>query len=285
MYDTFWNYLKKSFNLIFQNTILFVPTLIEFLISIAFIVGGVVYVGVFGAIDFPNIGSILYIVLGVIAMIILQLFISAGKYNMIKQAVTAKETNMTDFWTGAKKYAGRIFLGGLIVIGVVLMALLIIVVPAIFSKSAGLVIFCMILFIIPAIVLGIFVSFWETILVYEDCDVMNAFKLSFSFAKKHFGLVFVINLLQGILTREKNSNSDGSDKGSINLPFTDHRGDSPLNVGRHFFGINPSFPFGGLALIIMVIKTFLTLYFEVIFFVIYHDRRDSISYDINGFDE
>lgn len=286
MYDTFWNYLKKSFHLIFQKPILFVPTLINLVITIAFIIGIVASVGVVGVIDFPNISTILLIVLGVLIMIILELFVSAGQYNMIKQAITIEETNMDDFWLGAKKYAGRIFLGGLIIFGVVLLALLIIVVPAIFSKSFGLTILFVILFIIPAIVLGIFVSFWETILVYEDCDVMEAFKLSFSFAKKHFGLVFVINLLQGIFTGDRNSNRNGDHGSSINLPFHSKHGGRTYNV--HAF--EKYIPFsigtiGGISIIITIIKAFLSLYFDVIFFVIYHDRRKSIFYDGNGFDD
>lgn len=284
MYDTFWNYIKKSFRLIFQKPILFIPTLINLVITIAFIVGIVTSVGLGGVIDFPNISTILSIILGVLIMIILELFVSAGNYNMIKQAVTIEETNMDDFWSGAKKYAGRIFLGGLIIIGVVLLALLIIVVPAIFSKSFGLTILFVILFIIPAIVLGLFISFWETILVYEDCDVMEAFKLSFSFTKKHFGLVFVINLLQAIFTNDRNSNKNNS--GSINLPFHSKHGGRTYNInafGKYIpFSIDT---IGGISIIITIIKAFLTLYFDVIFFVIYHDRRKSIFYDGNGFDD
>lgn len=275
MYDTFGNYFKKSFHLIFQKPILFVPTLINLVITIAFIIGVVASIWVVDIIDFPNITTILLIILGILIMFILELLVYAGNYNMIKQAVTVEETTMDDFWSGAKKYGGRIILGWLIVIGVILLALLIFIVPAIFSKSFGLMMFLIILLIIPVIVLGIFISFWETILVYEDCDIMKAFKLSFSFAKKHFGLVFVITLLQGIFTVDRNSNKNNS--GSINLPFHSKHGGRTYNI--HAFGKHMPFAIGTIgiiSIIITIIKAFLTLYFDVIFFVIYHDRRESI---------
>lgn len=280
MYDSFWNYLKKSFKLIFQKPILFVPTLINLVITIAFILGIIASVGVVNSIEFPNISTILLIVLGVLIIIALELFISAGNYNMIKQAVTINEVNMDDFWEGAKKYTGRIFLGGLMIFGVVLLALLIVVVPAILTRSFGLTLILLILFIIPAIIFGLFISFWETILVYEDCDIMESFKLSFSFAKKHFGLVFVINLLQAIFTSNRNSNRNSDNGTSVNLPFHSKHGGRTYNL--HAFGEYIPFSIGamsGISIIITIIKAFLSLYFEVIFFVIYHDRRKSIFND------
>ncbi|MCT4564401.1 MAG: hypothetical protein N4A68_08800 [Maledivibacter sp.] len=286
MYDSFWNYFKKSFKLIFQKPILFVPTLISLALSIVFTLGIIASIGVPDSIVSLNIGMISLILLGVLIMIVLELFISAGNFNMIKQAVDINEVSMDDFWVGAKKYTGRIFLGGLIFSGILLLVLLIIVVPVILTKSSGLTITLLILFSIPVIIFILFISLWETILVYEDCNIIKSFKLSFSFVKKHFGLVFVINLLQAIFTNDKNSHKNGDNGASINLPFHSKHGGKTYNL--HVFGKYIPFSIGTIGVIsilITIIKAFLSLYFEVIFFVIYHDRRKSIFNDGNGFND
>lgn len=287
MYNTFGGYLKKSFKLIFAKPILFIPALISLSITIVFALGALINFQMAGITNFHNFGSILFVILGALILIIAELFILAGKYNMIKQAVIIDNVTMEDFWFGAKKYAGRIFLGGLLMFGVALVAILILVLPVIFMQSAGLIIFMLILFIIAAIIVSLFVSFWATILIYEDCDIMYAFKLSFSFAKKHFGLVFVINLLKAILTGDMKSNNKNHNGSSTDIPFINKHGQSPLNMGE-FFNTNSLFSAGtlsGIALIITIIKAFLTLYFDVIFFEIYHDRRKSISHDDEGLDD
>lgn len=287
MYNTFGGYVKKSFKLIFEKPILFIPALMSLTITIVFALGALINFQMAGITNFHNFGSILFVILGALILIIAELFILAGKYNMIKQAVIIENVTMEDFWFGAKKYAGRIFLGGLLLFGVALVAILIFILPVILMQSGGLILFMLVLFLVGAIIVSLFVSFWATILIYEDCDIMYAFKLSFSFAKKHFGLVFVINLLKAILTGNMKSNKRNHHGSSSDIPFINKHGQSPLNTGD-FFSTNSLFSAGtisGIALIITIIKAFLTLYFDVIFFEIYHDRRKSILDDNEEFDD
>lgn len=276
MYDTFGSYIKKSFNLIFKNPILFIPALLNFLIGVIFIIFPIANISSLNKIKSHDFSSIALIFVIGIVMLIIQLFIYAGKSNMIKQVITVHETSMNDFWYGTRKYTGKIFLGGLLIGGAILLATLIIIVPAIFlGKNSGFTILLLILFAIAVIILSLFISFWITILVYEDCDIIESFKLSFAFAKRYLGLVFVVNLLRTILTENRNSNKKSTSEASIKFPFNKYNGIGLFDVNKYLHE-NPGSPIGVIALIILAIKTFLALYFDVIFFIIYHDRRKNL---------
>ncbi|RKD25491.1 hypothetical protein SAMN02745883_02226 [Caminicella sporogenes DSM 14501] len=285
MYNTFMDYLKKSFKLIFKKPILFVPALIDLVMMIVFIALFIININKinFANFHFNSVVSLIIFSLVILTIPIIELFISAGQYNMIKQAVIMGETNMDYFWEGAKKYIGRIFLGGLAIFGVIFLIFVIIFVPGIlFIKKFEAIIMLTILFSIPIIIYGILISFWKVILVYEDCGVIDAFKLSISFAKKHFGLVFLITLLKTIFTGNRKFYKKHNN-GFINFSFNMKHKIIPHN--EHYANMNSMSLmsiFGGVFLIITIIKIFLTLYFDVIFFEIYHDRRDSIFCDENS---
>lgn len=280
MYDTFTGYVKKGINSTFGNPILFMPLLFNLLLTVipmglVFLIFGTNFN--FSSFAFPPTGSMfpprgamigIAVIVGLI-MMLFSLVIYAGRYNMIKQAVVQNEATMDDFWEGIKKYTGRIFLSGLLVFGALLLLFAIVMISSMGIRM-GPNVFLLVLLIVPIIIVSILTSFWHTILVYEDCGVVEALKLSWTFVKKHFGLVLIFNIIKGILSGNGNNNNNNRNSGpsfnfngfiNFNIPF------SPDTVGL----------FSAIAIFFSAIKAFFALYFDVIFFLIYHDRRSSIS--------
>lgn len=272
MYDSFGGYLKRSFRTIFQNNILFIPILLSFLtilIPTAIIFFGIKTYFISKPISFDPINLIFAII--IIVIFIIQLFISAGKINMIKKSIINDSTNMNDFIEGIKKYTGKIFLGILILIGLSLV-FGIIAMPILILNGPKNGFFLLLMFLfIPMIVLYFLISFWQIILVYEDCGIIDSFKLSFSFVKKHFWLVFFVNILKGVVTGSKN-NSNRNHRNSINFNFNRYFN---FNMSASTFMRNFG-TFSIIAVILAFINVFFNLYFDVMFFIIYHDRRNSI---------
>ncbi len=269
MHDSFVSYVKKSFKLIFEKPILFIPPLFSFLIN-GLVIMFAMYLVNKGHISFASRGIMLLVI---IVVALLELFIASGSYNMFKEVVKVGQTSMDDFWLGIKKYAGRIFLGSLLIGVVVFMAVFILtffiakIIPLNFIIAGVLA--------ISGIILWIFISLWTTVLVYENCNLSKAFKTSFSFVKRHFGLILIINLLRGLLTEIKGPNRNG---GRNSLSSNNQMGKSLIL--ESYLPINESLgAMSFITLVILAITTFFTLYFNLMLFIVYHDRREGIFTD------
>ena len=259
MYNTFGGYIKKSFKDIFDNTSLFIPVIFNLLLAMIPI--GLVFL--FPGfkpptMNFPPKGiTIAVVILASIIMIVFQLFILAGRLNMIKQVVLGNNTSIDDFWEGIRKYTGKIFLGGLMIFGVLLIFMLIVMLPMIglgMTRSFLAIrngFLLMALLIIPIIVISIFLSFWLIIIVYDDCGIKKSFKLSWSFVKKNFGLVLVMNILKGIFTGNGNKNRNNSDSLKLN-GFSSFN--MPMNLDVVNIGLIVT-----VSIIISAVKLFFTL--------------------------
>lgn len=264
MFENFGIYFKKSFRSISDNPILFVPILLSFLVML--IPMALVFFGMYSmSFTFPKnmLGpNIIILILMVITIAVLQLLISAGKFNMIKQVVINGQTDMDDFKIGVKKYTGKLFLGHLIIFGSLILAGLIIIPIAMGLGSRA---FLLIILIVPLVILGFFISFWQTILVYEDCKSTESIGKSFSFVKKHFWFILIVNIIKGIFTGNNNVNNRRPNNTinfggflNFNMPF------SSFNLGA----------MGVFAIIVSIIKAISALFFDVLFFVIYDDRNN-----------
>lgn len=276
MFNSFGDYLRRSFIAIKDNPILLVPILFDLLVSL---IPAALLLTVFRANNFfpfhhkgigifsGNLPSniIMFIALGIIISILL-LFIEAGKFNMIKQIMLTGSTNMGDFKRGVTKYTGRFLLGSLVIVGAMLLMGVVLFVGAIIGGMKTILIGLFIIMFIPLIIIAIFISFWQIILVYEDCGPMEAFRLSFAFVKRNFWLVLVINIIQGILTGNNNPNNE-------------HNGNS-ISIGK-FLNINLPFNMasmgviGFISIVLLLVKSLLVIYLNTLYFVIYDDRRDN----------
>ncbi len=275
MYDSFGNYIKKSFKSILDSPILLVPTLFEFVVNLIPILIAFMGFRTFN-LSMPmgfHPALIAGMVLGVLAILLILLLIEAGRYNMVKEKITNATTSMDDFWYGIKKYTGRMFLGNFILIGGTLLLLGITLVPTIMftsmslGRNLGILIGFSLFLFIPLIILFVFLSFWQIILVYEDCGVMKSFKMSMSFVKSQFWLILIASILRGVLTGNNNNNNRDNNN-SINFGDNFHM-NMPFMPGS--FGILGIFGF-----IISIIRAILNLFFDILFFKIYDDRRNDL---------
>lgn len=290
MYNSFGYYLKNGLNFLKKEPVLFVPKLISIIFTF-----GLILISFFTLkIDFleksnhliaPTSSNIIFVIFIIILYILGDMIINSGQLYMIKKVILGKKVLFQDFWMGAKEYAGRIFLGELIIFFIWAIVLLFILTFFYFYRKQvflnmimshtnpshsliGFIVVSSILFMIPLLIFSIFISFWSTILVYEDCKVSNAFKLSMRFVKNNFSIAFVLYLLQHLLTRNKTQSNKKGNK-DISLQF-----DSSLQ----FIKDNPVFlgTFSIVSFLAIIIKSILMLYFEIIYFDIYHDRRSCL---------
>ncbi len=272
MYDTFGNYFKKSFRTLVDSPVLFIPTLFNFLLSLIPMMILFLAFRDWSAIelDFNQSVFVSFIFVSII-IIVLSIFIQAGRFAMIKQRVIYDNVSMEDFWFGIKKYVGRIFVGHLLIFAVLILSAVIIVpIIIVMGNSIGMFrIGLMILLIITLGIFSLFISFWQVILVYEDCNVSRAFSLSIKFVKKNFWLVLIVSIIRGIFTENNRRNNKSRNRFTIgeNINFD-------LPFMPQYLGV-----IGAIGIVISLIKDILTLFFDVLFFEIYHDRRKGLFED------
>ncbi|WP_427340300.1 hypothetical protein [Caloranaerobacter sp. DY30410] len=265
MYDNFLGYSKKSFKQIFSKPILFIPIIIQITITI------------FLALWILSIKNVIisnsnYIMAKTTIVIILfaliNLFLETGKMYMIKQSLVKGDTSINDILIGARKFFVRAFLGSLAIFALIFALGLILIIPMIILITTGLKIISVIIASIAIIVFLIFISMWEVIMIYEDCNIFDALNKSMHFAKKHFGIILLIEILKNIFTsNNKNLKFRSSDRFSfkntktINLPY--------------FFNSTNIKP--AILILGILITTIFELFFDVLMFELYIDRRDSIE--------
>lgn len=258
MYGGLLDYSKKSFRLIFDNPILFLPILINLVITLMF----TLTLGL--AITRNDFGlSIGLIIIGTLVFILLEVFIGAGKAFMIGRIIKGDKVEFKDLIEGGKKYFSKFLLGSIVIalafiVGGLLLGLLSLIVGRILG---------FIIILIVLVIGTVYVTMWFTILIYEDTDIVDAISLSISFAKENFGLLLVVNILQGIFTGNNSSgrynrNQSGGIENTVSLPlFIAVLG--TLSVPLIVMGV--------------ILSITMDLFFNVMFFAIYDDRNDSIN--------
>jgi len=261
MFEDLLSYGKKSIKLLFRNPILFIPTLIQLGVMVLYLI---TLIPTFTGKSFHPSRGIGTMMIGGILIIIINILIESGKIFMIKQTVVNNGTTMEDFLKGIKRFTLRLILGALLTMAIFFVIGIILIPFMTILGFLRLGIVAAVLTFVLMMILGLFISMWEIILVYEDCTILEAFKGSIRFARNYFGTLLVINIIQAIFSGGNrggfkwNSNDNNSINNQISLPL--------------FMGI-----FGRLSVLLMVvgviISTILQLFFDILYFQIYHDKR------------
>ncbi|SHH86068.1 hypothetical protein SAMN02745135_02443 [Caloranaerobacter azorensis DSM 13643] len=268
MYDNFFGYSKKSFKQIISNPILFVPTIIQIIIGIflSFHIVATRRITTINSTNYIMIKTFIIILL----LFFIDLFLETGKMYIIKQSLTKNDISIKDIFIGAKKFFLRIFLGSLVIFGLTFALFLILIVPSAILIAVNLNIIAIIIISIATIVFFIFISMWEFIIIYEDCSISDALNKSVRFAKKNFGIILLIEFLKGIFTgNNRNLNSTIYNKYNKSL-FKDTKiTNLPLLLNNLNVNIN-------ILILCILIAFIFELFFDVLIFELYIDRKDSI---------
>lgn len=267
MYDNFFGYSKKSFKQIFSKPILFTPIIIQIAITIflALWILSIINIAVY---NFSYI--MVKTTIAIILFVLINLFLETGKMYMIKQSITKGNTSIKDILIGVRKFFIRVFLGSLAILALIFALGLILTVPMAILIAAKLEIISIIIASIAVIVFLIFISMWEVIMIYEDCTIFDALNKSVNFAKKHFGLILLIEILRNIFTGN-NKNLKYSIRSSDKLSFKNTK---IINLPYFFNSTNIKPIMLILGIFIAIISE---LFFDVLMFELYIDRRDSIE--------
>ncbi|WP_069650034.1 hypothetical protein [Caloranaerobacter ferrireducens] len=265
MYDNFFGYSKKSFKQIFSKPILFTPIIIQIAITI-FLALWILSVKNIAIHNFSYIMGRTTVV--IILFVLINLFLETGKMYMIKQSLTKGNTSINDIIIGAKKFFLRILLGFLAIFALTIALCLVLILPMIILISTGLKIISVIIAFIVVLVFFIFISMWEVIIIYEDCTIFEALSKSVNFAKKHFGIILLIEILKSIFT---GNNRGLNFKSSNKFLFKNTK----LISLPYFFNSTNIKP--AMLILGILISIIFQLFFDVLMFELYIDRRDSIE--------
>lgn len=204
-----FDYFKEAFHINRDNKVLYRPQIELILLrSLAvLLVGAYLYSWVtkpdnLSAISngdfsflFTGIGIFIgLIILFVILLGILSLVVEAGLLNMYKTSVLSGKASMDTFWEGVSKYFFKLIAGYLLIMVGMLALFLGFVIVSIFTLGIGFIIVLMFSTII-AILIQLFLSMWKVSLVMDDTGVVDAFKASFSFAKKYLWPLLVFQII------------------------------------------------------------------------------------------
>jgi len=215
-----FQYIGDSFTTLFNNRVLLFTGFMEVLLT-----GITLIMTLGGAMGGPRAGifSVIFLVavMGLIAS-----FMLAGKIYMIKKVYDSDEeepVEIGDYFEGMRHFGLKIFGGSMfLMICVVLVTL---PVAYILLRTGSLPVIIVIFG--GLLILLLFVTLWDTILVVDDIDVTSAFGDSISFVKGNFWVVLGLNIFAGLITTNDILNpagmiGDGQQMGvetTVNLSF------------------------------------------------------------------
>ncbi|CAH2213589.1 DUF7847 domain-containing protein [Tepidibacter aestuarii] len=274
MYNSISGYFKLAFKNISKNPILIVPKCILLLVYLlSFVIG-------YFFIDNIRENSLIVIIGMLVLVALFEIITESGVLNMIKISMKEKPT-LKDFIYGVKKYSGRILLGNILITVIATLVLFLFTQIIITQQNQVLGNFLMkdivhydgnsiittaivafIILIIPFVIFCFLISFWKFILVNEDCDIQKSFSMSIKFVKKNIGLTIVISILDSTLTNIK-----GSKEFKYNSNFIAKYNDL---ISYGYFNMM-------WICLIIILKTLLNIYFNIIYFNIYVDRKSCIE--------
>lgn len=119
-----------------------------------------------------------------------------------------------------------------------------------------------IILVLPFLIFCFSLTFWKVILVNENCEIQKAFGMSIKFVRKNIGLTIVISILNAIFTNDKNSKEFKQDNNFI-LKYNDLISHGYFNIIWVCLGL--------------ILKTLLNVYFDIIYFNIYVDRKNCLE--------
>jgi len=198
----FIDYIGDSFKILFHNKILLFPGVVDTLYG-----GFLLLISYNLAINVHRGGMfstlLLLLLTGMGAA-----FLIAGKLNMIR-LVYEKEHDgeedgeiespqVSDYFEGAKDFGLKIFGGSLLI----MVGALIFFIPLLMISVMMQVFILVMIVTIGFVVLMLFITLWDTILVADDTPITDAIGDSISFVKGNFLVVLGLNLFAGIISFE-----------------------------------------------------------------------------------
>ncbi len=188
-----FQYIGDSFKVLFNNRTLLFAGGMEVLLT-----GFLLLLTLGGALGGPRAGlmSVVFMVgiLGLVAS-----FLLAGKIYMVKKVYDPDEeepVEVADYFEGMKHFGWRIFGGSIFLMVCVMLVML--PLAYLLLRTGSIAIFFIVF--IALIVLLIFLTLWDTILVVDDIDVASAYGDSISFVKANFWVVLGLNIFAGFIT-------------------------------------------------------------------------------------
>lgn len=193
-----FDYFKEAFHMNKDNKKIYGPQIALIILkTLTVIVCGLIIYSYIGSDKFMDydaskwfffvITSLLWLGLLLLGLGIISLIVESGLYNMYKKCVINNELAPGDFKEGVKKYFFKFLLGDILVA----VAWIVICIPYLI---VGVITLTIGLAVIPLIA-NIFLTMWKVSIVMKDNDVITAFKDSFSFAKRNFLALTVLQLI------------------------------------------------------------------------------------------
>lgn len=222
-----FDYFKEAFHINKQNKSLYKPQIALAAVKIALILfaGIAIYswIGVENISALADVKSsqifsfVLSLGLKLIAIILIYAFasvvIEAGLLNMYKKAVIQGSIESGDFKEGLSKYFSKLLLGEILIALCYIFAFIPYIILGILSLTVG-------LSVVP-IIAGVFLTMWKVSLVMNDIGIIEAIKDSFSFAKRNFIPLTVLQIIHWAFV---NGAAGGSKRGSFNFPSSGNFG-------------------------------------------------------------
>jgi hypothetical protein len=138
---------------------------------------------------------------------LISVIVESGLLNMYKKAVTQGYTEAGDFKEGISKYFFKLLLGEVLIILCYIPILPIILILGIVTLTVGLT-------VIP-VVIGVFLTMWKISLVMNDTGIFDAAKDSFSFAKRNFIPLTVLQIIHWAFSSGVSGGGGGSGGSNI----------------------------------------------------------------------
>ncbi|MBA1335318.1 MAG: hypothetical protein HPY66_0940 [Firmicutes bacterium] len=277
-FSELWLYCKETFGIVKRRPFLFVPRLVfmGLLLSSVFFVGGIAFVRLLPG-RWMNVFPLGILVIG---FLVGNLVVEGGQINLYKKAALGYTVGMDDFGEGVRKFVGRVFIGGLMLLLLIaLMSFLMVgfVTIPLLGVLAG------IALVIAIFAVNVLLSAWKAALAFKDIGVMDAFSDSWRFVREFFWPMALVVFVKGLFDGNNNNNSGSNQGNNFNINGINVN----LNIpGLNMFGLNQGFSFGvrsAMALIALIpfvvaaaiISIAATVYIEQLIFVIYA-RRESL---------
>jgi hypothetical protein len=180
---------------------------------------------------------------------LISVLVESGLLNMYKKAVTQGHTEAGDFKEGISKYFFKLLLGEVLIILCYIPILPIILILGIVTLTVGLT-------VIP-IVIGVFLTMWKISLVMNDTGIFDAAKDSFSFAKRNFIPLTVLQIIHWAFSSGISGGGGGSGGSNIS-----NIGNFNNGVGEGFENEIVNMP--GMMEVIRIIKLVIVILLPII---------------------
>lgn len=189
----------------------------------------------------------------ILAYALISVIVESGLLNMYKKAVTQGHTESGDFKEGISKYFFKLLLGEVLIILCYIPLLPIILILGIVTLTVGLT-------VIP-LVIGVFLTMWKISLVMNDTGIFDAAKDSFSFAKRNFIPLTVLQLIHWAFSSGVSGGGGGSGGSNIS-----NIGNFNNGVGEGFENEIVNMP--GMMEVIRIIKLVIVILLPIISIII-----------------